>query len=165
MTGLTDEALRQVVHEEALALDARDFAGWLDLYTQDAVFWVPAWTDDMIQTQDPRTQLSLIYYEGRDNLRDRVDRMLSGSSPVSRRLPRVTHILSNVLIRRREAQAAVVHSSFATYAFYPRTDTTAVHFGQYEHSLVAEGGNWLISKKIVRLANDIIPTVLDINAI
>jgi 3-phenylpropionate/cinnamic acid dioxygenase small subunit len=39
------------------------------------------------------------------------------------------------------------------------------HFGHYRHALRNVDGQWRIASKIVRLANDLIPTVLDVNAI
>ena len=154
-----------LLFREARLLDLQDFSGWLELYAEDVLFWMPAWREDNTLTEDPDKELSLIYYRGKDNLRDRVDRLTSGLSPVSRTLPRVVHLISNVEMVDDSEDEATVRSSFVAHAFAPRTDRVSCHFGHYEHGLRRSDGKWLISRKIVQLANDLIPTVLDVNAI
>lgn len=163
--GLTLADAQAMVFKEARLLDEQDFTAWLDLYAEDALFWMPAWRDDNSLTQDPDRELSLIYYRGRDNLRDRVTRMTSGLSPVSRILPRVTHVVSNVELGGEEDGESIVYSSFVTHAYDPRSDRLSYHFGRYRHGLRQIDGEWRIASKIIRLANDLVPTVLDVNAI
>ncbi|MBT2189042.1 aromatic-ring-hydroxylating dioxygenase subunit beta [Sphingobium nicotianae] len=162
---LTLADAQALITREARLLDEQDFAGWLDLYTEDALYWMPAWRDDNSQTEDPDRELSLIYYRGRSNLRDRVTRLTSGLSPVSRTLPRVAHILSNVELGGMDGDEHVVFSSFVTHAYDPRSDRLSYHFGRYRHGLRQVDGEWRIASKIIRLANDLVPTVLDVNAI
>lgn len=165
MSALTLAEAEALLYREAWLLDHQDFKGWLDLYTEDVLFWMPAWRDDNTLTEDPDRELSLIYYRGKDNLRDRVDRLTSGLSPVSRTLPRVVHLITNVTVTEMSWDHATVQSSFATHAYALRTDRVTSHFGHYEHGLRRCDDGWLISRKFVRLANDRIPTVLDVNAI
>jgi benzoate/toluate 1,2-dioxygenase beta subunit len=165
MSACTRTDAEALVYREAWLLDHQDFKGWLELYTEDVLFWMPAWRDNHTLTEDPDRELSLIYYRGKDNLRDRVDRLTSGMSPVSRILPRVVHLITNLTVTEIGGNEATVQSSFATHAYALRTDRVTSHFGHYEHRLRQQDDVWLISRKFVRLANDLIPTVLDINAI
>ncbi len=55
---------------EARFLDERRFEEWLDLYTEDAVYWVPAVAD---QT-DPDNHVSL-FYDQKPTMRLRVERL------------------------------------------------------------------------------------------
>lgn len=165
MSALSLAQAEALLYREARLLDMQDFQGWLDLYTEDVLYWVPAWREDNTLVEDPDRELSLIYYRGKDNLRDRVDRLTSGLSPVSRTLPRVVHLVSNVELASGNEEEACVRSAFAAYAYAPRTDRVTSHFGHYEHGLRRSGDDWLIASKVVRLANDLIPTVLDVNAI
>jgi len=57
----TDEAAA-LLYREALLLDRGDWDEWLQLFTDDAVFWMPAWRDELTPTADPDRELSLIYY-------------------------------------------------------------------------------------------------------
>lgn len=165
MSTLSHAEAQALLFREARLLDDQDFKTWLDLFTEDALYWMPAWRDDNTLTEDPDRELSLIYYRGKDNLRDRVDRLTSGLSPVSKILPRVVHLIAGVTMAATGDEETIVHSSFATHAYAPRTDRISTHFGHYEHGFRRVDGTWLISRKVIRLANDLIPTVLDVNAI
>jgi benzoate/toluate 1,2-dioxygenase beta subunit len=165
MSGLTLAEAQDVVFREARLLDEQRFEEWLDLFVEDALYWMPAWKSETTLSADPDRELSLIYYRGKANLRDRIDRLRSGMSPVSRILPRVVHSVTNIMIDDADGDTGTVTSSFVTHAFAPRVDRVSVHFGRYEHGLRREGGSWRISRKIICLANDLIPTVLDVNAI
>jgi len=162
---LTLVEAQETVFREARLLDEQRFEDWLDLFVEDVLFWMPAWKDDTTLSGDPDRELSLIYYRGKENLRDRVDRLRSGLSPVSRILPRVTHSVTNVMLDAAEGDEGTVYSSFVTHSYQPRTDQLSFHFGRYEHGLVREEGQWKIARKIIYLANDLVPTVLDVNAI
>src|SRR5690349_19962668 len=97
MTGLGQAEAAAFLYREALLLDRGDFDAWLNLYTTDCVFWMPAWRDDGTQTEDPDRELSLIYYRGRRNLEDRIQRIRSQLSIASKVMPRVSHMIGNVL--------------------------------------------------------------------
>ncbi len=155
----------ELIHREAWLLDAQDFDGWLDLFAEDCIYWAPALRDDGTYTSDPTRELSLIYYKGKDYLRDRVARLRSGTSIVSRPLPRVVHSIGRVFVEVGGQDQVTARASFVTHVFSPRTDSTSTHFGQYEHRLEYGEGTWMIAEKKVFLANDLIPTVLDINAL
>jgi 3-phenylpropionate/cinnamic acid dioxygenase small subunit len=147
---------------EALLLDRLDFDRWLDLYTTDCLFWMPAWRDDGTQTADPDRELSLIYYRGRRNLEDRVQRIRSGLSIASAVMPRVAHMIGNVLVEEAGEGRARLDSAFITHVHDVRTNRSHAYFGRYEHELCRQAGAWKISSKIIRLMNDVVPTMLDI---
>ena len=64
-----------LVYREAMLLDRRRWDDWIDLYTEDAMYWVPAWANEEDTTNDPDTQLNLIYLRNRGGLEDRVFRI------------------------------------------------------------------------------------------
>lgn len=155
----------ELLTREALLLDRGAYQEWLDLYTPDCVFWMPAWRDDGTQTQDPDRELSLIYYRGRRNLKDRVKRIQSGLSVASSVMPRVSHMIGNVLVEASDGQRARIASVFTVHVHDVRTSRAHVFFGRYEHELVFLEGRWMIAGKVIRLMNDVIPTLLDIYSI
>jgi hypothetical protein len=83
---LTRAEAEELLYREAALLDEGDWDSWLDLYTEDAVFWMPAWRDEENPTADPDRELSLIYYQGRSGLEDRVHRARSRRGGQRRRL-------------------------------------------------------------------------------
>lgn len=160
----SDEAAA-LLYREALALDRGEWDNWLALFTDDAVFWMPAWRDELTPTADPDRELSLIYYAGRAMLEDRVWRVRSGLSVASLPRPRVVHGVTNILVERAEGDEAEVSSSFTVHLYDKRSERTHVFFGRYEHGLRRVDGDWRIARKKILLLNDTIPTVVDFYSI
>lgn len=158
--SLSHAEAARLLHVEAHALDTRDWDGWLDLYTDDATYWVPAWKSEAEPTADPDTEISLIYYAGRSSLADRVWRLKSGLSIASLPLRRTSHAVTNILLDDA-GETPVVAASFCTHVFDPRRRETTMLFGRYEHRLREVLGRWKICGKKILLMNDHIPTVAD----
>ena len=165
MSALTQADAARILHQEALLLDRLDFDPWIALYTSDCVFWMPAWRDDGTQTEDPERELSLIYYKGRRNLEDRVQRIRSGFSVASAVMPRVSHMIGNVLVQAGDDTTVRVDSNFIVNVHDVRSRRDHAYFGRYEHELRLEDGAWKISRKVIRLMNDVVPTMLDVYGI
>lgn len=159
---LTRTDAEDLLYREAWALDERRFEDWLALYAEDVVFWMPAWRDETTPTSDPNTELSLIYYEGKSNLADRVWRMGSGLSNASEIPSRVSHIVGNVRVVACDRGEAVVRSAFTAHHHDPRAERTHVFFGHYQHVFRRVDDGWLIAAKTITLMNDCIPTVADL---
>lgn len=154
------------LYREALLLDRGDYDAWLDLYSADCLFWMPAWRDDGTQTEDPDRELSLIFYRGRRNLEDRISRIRSTVSVASRVMPRVAHMIGNVLVEPVAGGGTMrLDSSFIVNVLDVRSHRAHAYFGRYEHELRLENGAWKISQKIIRLMNDVVPTMLDVYGI
>ena len=66
-------AICSFLYREARLLDDRQWDEWLDLYSESVEYWMPAWDDDDRLTEDPHSQISLIYYPNRNGLEDRGD--------------------------------------------------------------------------------------------
>ena len=96
--------VEQFLYREARYLDDREFDKWLECYAPDAEFWMPAWDDDDTLVTDPQREISLIYYNNRGGLEDRVFRIKTDrSSATSLPEPRTSHNISNVEIVSRTA--------------------------------------------------------------
>ena len=162
---LTRPEAEDLLYREALLIDTQRFAEWLELFTPDVEFWMPAWRDETTTTEDPDRELSLIYYKGRRNLEDRVMRLTSGLSTASSPLPRVVHQVTNVMVLEADPASATVSAAFTCHRFDVRMNRTDCFFGRYEYRLVRDEGTWRIARKKITLLNDTIPTVVDINSI
>ncbi len=165
---MTDQMLREaeaLLYREALLLDEGSYDAWLDLFTPDTEFWMPAWRNESEQTSDPDSELSLIYYQGRSNLEDRVRRVRSGLSIASKVRLRVMHAISNVLVTAQTPDSASISSCFTVHLVDVRAGRTHTFFGRYEHELVRTDRGWRISRKVIRLLNDVVPTLLDFYSI
>lgn len=151
----------ELLYREAALLDEGAWDDWLTLYTEDAVFWMPAWRDELTPTEDPDSELSLIYYEGRRGLEDRVIRARSGQSVASHPRPRCVHMISNVRLVECKTDTVEIASNFAVCLHDVRAERTHKFFGRYRHTLRREAGEWRIGRKHILLLNDTIPTVVD----
>ena len=162
---LTRAEAEDLLYREAALLDDGHWDAWLDLYTEDAVFWMPAWRDEETPTADPDKELSLIYYEGRSGLEDRVLRARSGQSVASTPRPRCIHCITNVVVLHDDAVNAEIGASFVVHLHDVRAERSHAFFGRYRHRLRREGGEWRIAGKKILLLNDVIPAVVDFYSI
>lgn len=151
-----------LIYQEAAYLDERRWAEWLALYTEDAEFWLPAWDEDAGPTDDPQSQLSLIYYHDRSGLEDRVWRIESGQSPASIPLARTCHLISNVRLTDDSAGQLQLSSHWQVHIFKPEQQQSFTYFGFYEHGLRLEADSLRIAKKKIILLNDVIESALDV---
>jgi len=76
------------LYREARFLDDREWDEWLACYAEDVDYWMPAWDDDDKLTEDPKSQISLMYYANRCGLEDRVFRIKTERSGASMPEPR-----------------------------------------------------------------------------
>ena len=148
----------QFLGAEAVALDSRDWDRWLALYTPDCTYWLPAWRSDGELVEDPKTELSLIYYSNRVGLEGRVFRLRTHRAASAQVLPRTLHMITPVAVGRTEKGLSVranwtVHSAYET--------RVATYFGYALYDLVADDSGWLIRSKKTVLLNDRVHEVLD----
>jgi 3-phenylpropionate/cinnamic acid dioxygenase small subunit len=155
-------AVQNVLHQEALHLDSQRWYDWLALYTEDATFWMPAWTDEHRLSASPLSELSLMYCAARAGLEDRVWRVLSGLSVASTPLPRTCHMVSSSVVTPGDNENELnAESSWTCHVFRLKDRNQHTFFGRYQHVLRQTEGQWRIAAKTVVLANDTIPTMLD----
>tara|TARA_A100001391_G_scaffold163149_2_gene122575 strand:- start:6314 stop:6808 length:495 start_codon:yes stop_codon:yes gene_type:complete len=153
------EAVRSLLAEEAHALDNKDWKRWLALFHPEVEYWVPSWDSEDILTDDPSSQISLMYYDGRSGLEDRVYRIETNRSSASLPLPRTCHLVSNILVAR-DGDSLVAQANWSASAFRNRSSIT--YFGHYHYLLITEDGALKIRKKKIVVCNDLIDTSLDI---
>ena len=148
------------LYREARYLDERQWDEWLACYTEDVDYWMPAWDDDDHLTDDPHSQISLIYYPDRGGLEDRVFRIKTDRSSASMPEPRTSHSVGNVEILASRDDAFDVRYNFNTLNH--RYKTTDQFFGTIFVTLRKHGDALLISRKKIVLKNDYIRQVLDV---
>ena len=149
-----------LLYREARLLDDRQWDEWLTCYAADVIYWMPAWDDDDQITDDPQTQISLIYYPSRDGLEDRVFRIKTERSGASTPEPRTSHNVTNVEILEDRGEEVDVRYNFHTLNH--RYKVTDQFFGTMFVTLRRAGGALLISNKKIVLKNDYIRQVIDI---
>lgn len=148
------------LYREARYLDDREWDAWLTCYAEEAEYWMPCWDDDDQLTEDPQSQVSLIYYANRNGLEDRVFRIQTERSSASTPEPRTNHMLSNIEIL--EARHGEVDVRYNFHTLSHRYRSTDHYFGTIYVTLMKKDTDIKIKKKKIVLKNDYIRQVIDI---
>lgn len=144
---------------EAKLVDSRKWDDWLELFAEDAEYWIPAWKSELEPTVDPNTELSLIYYNSRLGLEDRVFRLRTEASSASIPLPRTCHLVTNIEVEEQDINLCLARANFHALSY--RFGETQSFFGTYDYHLAMVEKNWRIKRKRITVLNDVIDTVLD----
>ena len=149
-----------LIYTEGRLIDLREWNGWIDLYQEDAEFWVPAWDGEFEYTDDPDSEISLIYYADRSGLEDRVFRIRTGISSASVPLARTSHMIGSVQVTAVGGGEFFATSAWITTSF--KQKKTITFAGQYEHKIRQQDDGVLkISAKKIIVINDLIPGAMD----
>jgi len=148
------------LYREARLLDDREWDEWLTCYAPDVTYWMPAWDDDDQLTEDPQSEISLIFYPSRDGLEDRVFRIKTERSGASTPEPRTSHNVTNVELLADRGKEVDVRYNFHTLNH--RYKVTDHFFGTMFVTLRKSGEELVISQKKIVLKNDYIRQVIDV---
>lgn len=155
------EEIQAFIFREARLLDDRQWDEWLQCYHEEVVYWMPCWDDEDRLTEDPQTELSLIYYPSRKGLEDRIYRIKterSGASSMPE--PRTTHLRTSLEITERDGDTVRLRYNWQTCS--QRYHQTQMFFGTAFCTLDVAGPQPVITEKKVVLNNDYISQVIDI---
>lgn len=153
--------LLQFLNAEARCLDDREWDSWLTFYHADCEFWMPAWDDFDTLTEDPQSEMSLIWYPDKSGIEDRVFRIKTDrSSATSLPEPRTAHYIANVEITGTEGTTLHVRFNWQTLSF--RYGGTERHWGTSFYRIDCSGDRPLIANKKVVLKDDHIHHVVDV---
>lgn len=144
-TGDLIRDVEQFLYAEAALLDAWELRAWLELWTEDARYYVPA-TD--FPEGDPRESLGLID-DDLARLTGRVERLLSAKAYREFPWSRTRHFITNVRITGRDGSGISVTASFLVYRFRKGEEQTFV--GQYRYRLATRDSGFRVSEKAVVL--------------
>jgi anthranilate 1,2-dioxygenase (deaminating, decarboxylating) small subunit len=163
MQNITPEqrqyAVEQFLYQVAEACDHQDWDRYLGYFTEDAEFHVPQWRSEHEYTQNPKREMSLIYYANRSGLEDRVFRIRTGKSAACTPMPRTLHLIDNVRCQAGADDQLDVSANWVTH-FY-RFGESRHFFGRASYRLCWQEGQLKIASKHVLVLNDKIDSVLD----
>ncbi len=94
----------QFLYREARLADSHDYDGWEALWTDDAIYWVPAGGDS---ERDPATQVSVLF-DNRSRIGTRIRQLKSGERHSQDPTSSVVRMISNVeLLGEHESDAVI----------------------------------------------------------
>ncbi|HEY7061142.1 MAG TPA: aromatic-ring-hydroxylating dioxygenase subunit beta [Chloroflexota bacterium] len=156
--------VEQFLYREAWLLDRRRFHDWLDLFAEDARYWMPAreTTPESVPPADPaRGPVGALFNDDKAFLGLRIQRLDTGLAHAEQPPSRTRHLVSNVqVLGRDDARAEVeVHSCFLL--FQSRLESSEHLFaGEREDVLRRVDGGWRIVRRKVLLDHARLPRVL-----
>lgn len=147
MSGM-NQRLIDFVLDEAQMLDEGRYAEWLDLFTDDARYWMPIAPG---QT-DPLLHNSLMY-EDKLLLRIRIERLSGARTYSEQPRSRCHHLLQTPRIQRFDEARGEFQLKTAFHYVETRLDRQTLYAGWATHHLVTDGGRLRIRLKRIDLVN------------
>jgi benzoate/toluate 1,2-dioxygenase beta subunit len=138
--------VEQFLYLEARLLDTQRYEEWLDLYTEDATYWVP-----LEQGQSDPIGTSSIIYDDRTLLELRVKQARHPRAHARLPLARTVHQVGNVSVVSETGSLIHVASTLTLVEF--RSETQRVWGAQVEHRLRRTAHGLRIAQKRVDLVN------------
>lgn len=140
--------VEQFLYLEASFLDQPDLDSWIELYTEDGTYWMPAIPDQ----EDPHNHISL-FYDDRVIMEVRRRNFKHPAAASKDYTVRASHIISNVQIKALDSSNGncTVTSNFHCYLYYG--DKQTPYAGTYTHELVNDEDTFKIQSKRVNLIN------------
>ena len=156
---LTRQEAEDFLFEEARLIDERLFEEWLELFTEDGVYWIP-----IVEQSDPSSQTSILY-DDRELRGIRVHHLLHERNFAQSPPSRTVHQISNVQVGNGERDGEilvrcnlVVHELRAGDHLQLGLGDQRALAGKCEYHLRYENG-WRIALKKVVLINRHLPIV------
>ncbi|HEU0259082.1 MAG TPA: aromatic-ring-hydroxylating dioxygenase subunit beta [Burkholderiales bacterium] len=138
--------VEQFLYHEARLLDTGQFEAWLDLFTEDATYWLPLERD---QT-DP-LETSSIIHDDRTLLELRVRQARHPRAHARQPLARTVHQVGNVMVLSENGSDIMVASTLNLVEF--RNERQRNYGALVEHRLRRAGDSYRIAHKRVDLVN------------
>lgn len=143
--------IEDLLYLEADLLDDWNLKEWLNLYTDDASYYVPS-TD---LPKDAKADESLFYIaDDRLRMEERVIRLMKKTAHSEYPRSKTRHLVSNVRIRNVDSDTGEVEVSAAVVTYRTKGGHTDPYIGSNHYRICREGGALKIKEKICRLDLD-----------
>lgn len=139
--------VEQLLYRQAELLDSKQWQAWIDLFTDDGVYWMPP--DPSCKTWDGTPA---IFAEDKNLMNVRMGRVLHPDAWSQRPLWGTNHVVSNVVIEDQKGNGELVARSRFHMMELRRDDVR--HFaGAYTHHLKKIGDVYRIKLQRVDMTN------------
>jgi p-cumate 2,3-dioxygenase subunit beta len=142
MQTISRTDIEDFLFAEAELLDEWRLPEWLELFTDDATYYVPS--TDVPADSSPDKNLFYVA-DDRFRLSERVKRLMKRTAHAEFPHSSTRHVVSNVRIRSQNDNEIEVGSSFITYR--TKDGVTDTYFGSNRYRLVAKDGQLKIKEK------------------
>ena len=107
MNDLDGREIEQFIYREARYADEHDYDAWEALWTDDALYWVPAAGD----LTEPGGQMSVIY-DNRSRIATRLNQLRTGKRYAQSPPSGLRRVVSNIEVLGREGTDTIVGANF-----------------------------------------------------
>jgi 3-phenylpropionate/cinnamic acid dioxygenase small subunit len=163
---LLKQEVEDLLYREADLLDERRYEEWLDLFTDDARYWMPMRRNvprDEPEREFTRQGADVNWFdEGKDTLTRRVKQILTGVHWAEEPPSRTCHMVSNVQILKvspagPSPNEVAVKCRFLLYRNRVETETDVL-VGKREDLLRQHDGQWKIARRKIVLDQSVLLT-------
>jgi len=143
----TQHAVEQFLYRQAEVLDGKKWQDYIDLFTADGVYWMPADPADKHWDGIPS-----IFAEDKNLMTVRMKRVLHPDAWSQRPLWGTNHVVGNVIIEKESPNGDVVARS-RFHMMELRRDNVRHFAGSYVHHLKRTAGGYRIKQQRVDMTN------------
>lgn len=138
------EQAAAILYHEARLLDGRHYRPWLDLLSEDCIYWLAS---DLAKL-DPRRQ-SAVNFDDRRRLIDRIVVIETGQLRAQDPPSRTVRSITNIEAWPGGSGIIDVRSNIVIWEH--RRGRTERYVGWQEHQLAGGAGRWRVRKKVINL--------------
>ena len=141
--------LRQVellLTRQAVLLDARRWSDWMETFTEDGIYWMPAAPEQTDWASQPS-----IFAEDRLLMEVRANRLMHPNAWSQAAQWATHHLLGTVIVEQASADALSTYTPWQMMEV--RRDKVRHFGGSYRHTLVLKDGIWKIKLQRVDMTN------------
>lgn len=142
------EQVSEFIYREARLQDTHAYDDWEALWTDDALYWIPANGDD----PDPEREMSIIY-DNRSRIALRIKQLHTGKRHTQTPRSRLGRIVSNIEVAKCDGDDVHVRANAMVFESNLRGDTVWATRNEYLLRK-ADGGLRMARKKVVLVNND-----------
>ncbi|MGW5113161.1 aromatic-ring-hydroxylating dioxygenase subunit beta [Nocardia sp. NPDC004123] len=164
---LLQHQVEQFLYREARLLDRWQWGTWLELFTEDILYWMPVRKNRLRRQRDqdevPQGIEMAHFYDNYESLRMRVNQMHSGTHWAEDPPSRCRHLVSNVVVTLRgEHDSAAVESAefdvVSNFLLYRNRleSETDVWVGERRDVLRVTDGEFKIAKRTILLDQNVV---------
>lgn len=140
--------IEQFLYYEARLQDVHAYDAWESLWTDDAIYWIPANGEN----PDPETQMSYVY-DNRSRIGVRIKQLKTGKRHTQTPRSQLARIISNIEFISQNGDEFEVRANAFIYEESLRGETTWAARNEYRLRLV-EDKLKLVRKKVVLVNNN-----------
>ncbi len=154
--ALTDDEVRlrleieDFLYNEADLLDDHRYEDWLDLFTEDARYFMPMRrnvSSEEMETENTKERHEMSWFdEGKATLIKRVQQIRTGVHWAEEPYSRISHLVANIRIVEHDGDEVKVRCKFIVYR-NRMVDEESLFVGKRFDTLRREGRKWKIARR------------------